>query len=149
MKKTSVLRGGLCAGIMIKIRVFFVSHFYVSCLPTTLLPALLPAFLLVKMNRSFPDDILPLEDIYEPRAALLAVIQAWARLRSYAFLTGKSSNTPVSALDLKVTQRYDRVTPCPCSMPGEKDAVACCIRSGKAAGDRTLWPSLGAHVTLT
>lgn len=42
---------------------------------------------------TFSDDVLPPEGVYHSREALLTAINAWAKPRGYAFITGKSSET--------------------------------------------------------
>jgi len=54
----------------------------------------------------FPDDILPPEGTYESREALFAAVNAWAKPRGYAFLSGKSTKTPSGRV--KVTVACDR-----------------------------------------
>ncbi len=58
---------------------------------------------------SFPDDILPPEGTYESRAALLTAIQAWAKPRGYAFVTGTSRKQSGRLKVVFACDRYGRI----------------------------------------
>lgn len=58
------------------------------------------------MTRTFVDDALPPEGVYESRESLLAAINSWAKPRGYAFTTGKSTRTANGRI--KVVYACDR-----------------------------------------
>jgi hypothetical protein len=81
----------------------------------------------IMAQATFPDDVLPPEGIYDSREALLLSINSWAKLRGYAFTTGKSSKTPNGRV--KVVFACDRNKPPP-SASAERTRRTCSRGTG-------------------
>lgn len=57
----------------------------------------------IKAAASFSDDCLPLEQDYESKDALIASINAWAKTKGYAFITGRSTKEKTSRRTITYT----------------------------------------------
>src|SRR5947208_3143541 len=67
--------------------------------------------LIIVTSETFPDDILPPEEIYESRKSLLTAINTWAKPRGYAFITGKSYKTPAGRMKVVFVCDRNRLPP--------------------------------------